>query len=68
MSFKLNATTVWGSHFARNTTGMFEIDHIPGHLKQLCSYVTQIMKSLEQSFRKIKFDKISQTYTRNSPF
>ena len=58
------AITIWGSHFARNIAGIFEIDHIPENLKHLCNVQNKIIRAI---FRKPKFDKISQTYTRNTP-
>ena len=58
------AICVWGSHFARNIIGTFELDHIPEVLKQLSATQNKIIRAV---FRKPKFDKVNQTYTRNSP-
>ena len=58
------AISSWGSHFARNIKGKFELDHIPKILRQLSSTQNKIIRAV---FRKPKFDKVSQTYTSNSP-
>ena len=58
------AITTWGSHFARNITGLFDLDHTPEIMKPLCTAQNKILRAI---FRKPKFDKTSQTYTRTAP-
>ena len=54
----------WGSTFARNITGSFDIDHIPINLQQLVYTQNKVIRAI---FRKPKYDKIQKTHTSMSP-
>ena len=54
----------WGAPFAKNLLVNSEVDHVPTSLKPLNNTQNKVIRAI---FRKPKYDKITRSYTSNTP-